>query len=161
MLCGGMRLRLPLVHTSSAGLLLEGCGHCSDHVLGAWPTRRPRGGSDPSRFRSWPHCPGTPRHNMSSLPSFLLSGGQPPCGVPVRALARVTTVRTAVKRFQAVVHWAKVRGSRLVFCCLPALSAAGSWLVCCSVSDVDGAQVFGLRSSWNSMNWFAQIFPSP
>ena len=34
------------------------------------------------------------------------------------------------------------------FCC---------WLVCCSVSDVDGAQGFGLRSSWNSMNWFAQI----
>ena len=70
----------------------------------------------------------------------------------------MTTVRTAMKRFQAVVHWAKVRGSRLVFCCLPALSAAGSWLVCCSVSAVDGAQALGLRSSWNLMNWFAQIF---
>ena len=68
------------------------------------------------------------------------------------------TVRTAEKRFQAVVHWAKVRGSRLVFCCRPAFSAAGSWLVCCSISDVDGAQGFGLRSSWNSMNWFAHIF---
>ena len=68
------------------------------------------------------------------------------------------TVRTAVKRFQAVVHWAKFMGSRLVFCCLPAFSAAGSWLVCCSISDVDGAQGFGLRSSCNSMNWFAQIF---
>ena len=71
------------------------------------------------------------------------------------------TVRTAVKRFQAVVHCAKVRGSRLVFCCLPALSAASPWLVCCSVSAVDGTQGFGLRSSWNSMNWIAQIFPSP
>ena len=63
-----------------------------------------------------------------------------------------------MKRFQAEVHWAKLRGSRLVFCCLPALPAAGSWLVCCSVSAVDGAQVLGLRSSWTPMNWFAQIF---
>ena len=40
-------------------------------------------GSDPSRLRSWPHCPGTPRHSMPSLRSFLLSGEGKNLGKPV------------------------------------------------------------------------------
>ena len=158
MLCSGMRCRHPLVRTSWAGLLFEGCSQCSERVPGEWQTRKPPGGSDPSRLCSWPHCPGTPHQSKPSLPSFLLYGGQPPYSVSVLGPARVTTVRTAVKLFQAVVHWAKVRGSCVVFCCLPALSAAGSWLVYSPVSAVDDSQGLGLRSSWNSMNWFAQIF---
>ena len=151
MLCGGMRRRLPLVHTSSAGLLLEGCVQCSDHVLGAWQTRSPL---TPAGFVLGHIAP--ERHVIVCPVSPLFC--YPEDNLYAGASSGDLTVRAAVKRFQAVVHWAKVRGSRLVFCCLPAFSAAGSWLVCCSVSDVDGAQGFGLRSSWNSMNWFAQIF---
>ena len=64
-------------------------------------------------------------------------------------------------RPDCLVHWAKVRGSSLVVWCLPALSSAGSWLVYHSVSAVDSVQGLGLRSSWNSMNWFAQLFSFP
>ena len=50
-----------------------------------------------------------------------------------------------MKRFQAVVNWAKVKGSHLVVCYLPALSTAGSWLVYSSASIIDGVQGFGAQ----------------
>ena len=90
MLCGRMICRLPMVCTAWAGLWLEGCGQCTDRVPEAWQTRTPLGGSDTSRLHSWPHCLETPHHSKPSLPSFLLYGGQPPYGVPVRGPAWVT-----------------------------------------------------------------------
>ena len=112
------------------------------------------GGSYTSRLHSWPPWLEMSHRSKPSLPSF-------------PAIRRTTsictassdnfTVQTAVKQFEAVVHWAKVRGSSLVVCCLPALSSAGSWLVYHSVSAVDSVEGLGLRSSWNSVNWFAQL----